>query len=206
MKAILGAALVLCACAPSVSLRVSSSAVAELPLERKLTLLDAENGLLAAVDARDAQEDRALAAADARRDAARRVRDAEQARDKEKGSADIARAAVAEAEARKTFADRDRDLQRARVALSDAELMVADAKFEEARAAEVEAAALPGAQGVHEKDFSKQVAKLEKVRDRKAQEVKEAQAATDAARAAWTEARGGLAKLTYGAQGSVWVN
>src|SRR5262249_34140917 len=50
-------AALLCACAPKVALRVPPEALAELPLERKLTLLDAENDLLAAVDSRDAQEE-----------------------------------------------------------------------------------------------------------------------------------------------------
>jgi hypothetical protein len=195
--------LAFAACAPSVSLRVPGPAVAELPLERKLVLLDGENGLLAAVDARDAQEDRAFAAGEARRDASRRLKEADNARE---GSPDVLRAAVAEAEARREFADRDRDLQRALVDVANAELLVADARFEEQRAKEVESAALAGAQGIHLDEFAAQVAKMERARDSRAADAKSAQADADKARAAWEAARGELAKLTGGAQGSVWVN
>ncbi len=198
--------LALAACAPSVSRRVPPAAVAALPLERRLTLLDAENGLLAATDARDAQEERVQAAGEARHAAERRLREAENARDKGAVKEDTARAALAEAEARKTFAERDRELQKKRLELADAELLVADARFEESRAAEVEAASLPGAGGIHRSDYADQVAELEKSRARKAAEASAVQAQADAARAAWNAARASLAKLTFGAQGSVWVD
>ena len=198
----------LLACAPKVSLRVSPAAIAELPLERKLTLLDAENGLLAAADARDAQEDRLLAAGEARRAAQKRIRDAEEARERDRANKDspaAADAAVREAEARRNFADKDRDLQRELLKVAEADFMLADAKFEQARATEVEGAALAGAQGVKLDDYSNQVASLEKVREGRAAEAAKVRARADEARAAWDAVRGELTRLSGGAQGSVWV-
>ena len=196
------------ACAPKVSLRVSPQAVAELPLERKLTLLDAENALLAAADAKEAQEERVLLAADARRAANKRIRDAEDARERDRIAKDgpaVGDAAIREAEARKNFTEKDRDLQRELMKLAEADYMLADAKFEQARAAEVEGAALAGAQGVKLEDYAKQVAKLEQVRAERAAEAAKVRAKADEARAAWDSVRGELTRLSGGAQGSVWV-
>ena len=198
----------LLACATKVSLRVPPSAVAELPLERKLTLLDAENALLAAADAKEAQEERVLLAGDARRAAQKRIRDAEDARDRDRVAKDgpaVGDAAIREAEARKNFSEKDRDLQRELLKLAEVDLMVADAKFAQARAAEVEGAALAGAQGVKLEDYAKQVAKLEKVRADRAAEAAKVRAKADEARAAWDSVRGELTRLSGGAQGSVWV-
>ncbi len=191
----------LSACATKVSLRVPQKAIADLPLERKLVLLDAENGLLAAVDARDAQEEKLFAAGQARRDAQRRLREADDSKDK----ADVARAQVTEAKARRELADKDRDYQRALLEVAEADLMLADAKFEEARAQQVEGAGLPSGSGVRAADFDEQVAKLQKFRDGKSAKAKEIAAELDKQRAQWDAARGELKKLSFGAQGSVWV-
>jgi hypothetical protein len=204
--AVVFCALILSACAPRVSRRVPAAAIAELPLERKLTLLDAENSLLAANDARDAQEEKIAQAAEAYRASRRRVREAEDARDRDKDKGrELGDAAVREAERRRDVCDKDRALQRALLRQAEAELMVADARFEQARASEVEAAALAGAGGVHVADYAAQVTKLEKVRDERAGDAQKVRAEVDALRTEWDSSREQLAKLSGGAQGSVWV-
>ena len=127
------------ACAPRVSLRVPSDAVAELPLERRLTLLDAENELLAADDRIDAAQI-ALEEEAGRRDQAK-----ERLRLSREHAADAGgEAALHESEARLTFCEREIDEQRAQLRIAEAALLVAQARFEESRAAEVES---PGLQG-----------------------------------------------------------
>jgi hypothetical protein len=124
-------------CAAHLSEHVPSAAVAELPLECRLALLDAESEVLAAQDARDAQEETALAATEAVREAAHRVRVSEEALDGKEND-DVARAAHMESSARREFAEADDSLQHVRLATADAALLLAQARFELARAREVD--------------------------------------------------------------------
>ncbi|HUJ26857.1 MAG TPA: hypothetical protein VLW85_12615 [Myxococcales bacterium] len=198
----------LCACASGVSLRVSPEALAELPLENRLTLLDAENDYLAAVDARDAAEDRVLQAVEARGQARQRRHEAEDnlsnAR-KEKETPDAAEAAVRESEARVELADRRIDSSRAELRVAEAALDLADARFEQARAGEVVSAGLSHSHDVKPEKFQRQVDDLARVRTEREAKAQEVKARTDEAEQQWRAARAELTKLTGGAQGSAWV-
>jgi hypothetical protein len=196
-------ALLLVACAPKVSLRVPQEALDELPLERKLTLLDAENDRLAAIDARDAQEEAVQKALDAKRDAEQRRRAAEDNRDKAQGK--VADAAVREAEAKVEVREREIEVARKELDISEAALLVAEARFEETRAGEVSAAALGHSHGVHIDDYRKQVGELQAVLTEKAVKAKEQRKSADEAAARWKTARAELGAMTAGAQGSAWV-
>ena len=188
------------ACAPRVSLRVPSDAVAELPLERRLTLLDAENELLAADDRIDAAQI-ALEEEAGRRDQAK-----ERLRLSREHAADAGgEAALHESEARLTFCEREIDEQRAQLRIAEAALLVAQARFEESRAAEVEAAGLPGSRSVHRDEFHAQVERLAAAQAEVEKKSEPVRAAAGEAEQRWREARAELLRLTGGAQGSVWV-
>jgi hypothetical protein len=204
------AALLLAAigCAPKVSLRVPPSAIAELPIERKLTLLDAENDLLAAVDARDLQEEKTLQAREAIDDAWKLKREVEEQADKARKagqSPEVQEAAIREASLRIEWARADLDLQRSLLRREEGALMLAEARYEQTRAGEVLEAGLAGAQGLRAAEFQEQTDRLAKVADLKAADAKNQQAQADQVAAKWKEARAQLTRLTGGAQGSAWV-
>jgi hypothetical protein len=208
-KTTLIACALLCACAPKVSLRVPQEALAELPLERRLTLLDAENDYLAAVDARDAQEEQLQRAESQHKDAEQRKREAEQnlsrAKDQSDNNTSVAGAALHEGETRLVLSDRELDAERAELHLSDAQLMVAEARFELMRANEVSAAALGHSRGVKPEKYQQQIDELGKVAALRETEAKAKRAEADAANLKWQAARADLTRLTGGAQGSAWV-
>jgi hypothetical protein len=197
------------ACAPKVSLRVPQEALAELPLERRLTLLDAENDYLAAVDARDAQDEELQRDEQKHKDAEQRQREAEQnlskAKDQSENNTSVAGAALRESQARLAMSERELDAQRAELRSSDAQLMVAEARFELNRANEVSAAALGHSQGVKPEKYQQQIDELSKVVAEKATEAKVKRAEADGAKLKWQAAREDLTRLTGGAQGSAWV-
>jgi hypothetical protein len=191
-----------------VKLRVPPTAIAELPLERKLALLDQENDLLAAVDARDTQEERWLQSREAEADAWNRKREAEEAREKaQKASTplEVPDAAIREAVLRIEFARADLDLQRALFRAADLALLAAEAKYEQARASEVLEAGLAGARGLREDEFKAQTERLAALARQRAAEAADKRAAADKAQAALSQARAELTRLTGGAQGSAWV-
>jgi thioesterase domain-containing protein len=191
-----------------VKLRVPASAIAELPLERKLSLLDQENDLLAAVDLRDTQEERWLQSREAEYDAWSRKREAEDAREKAQKARtplEVPEAAIREAVLRIEFARADLELQRALFRAADLALLAAEAKYEQARAAEVLEAGLTGARGLREAEFKAQTEKLSALAQQRTEEAAGKRAAADKAQAALQQARAELTRLTGGAQGSAWV-
>jgi hypothetical protein len=195
-------------CAPRVKLRVAPAAVAELPLERKLSLLDQENDLLAAVDARDTQEERWLQSREAESDAWARKREAEDAREKAKKAGtplEVPEAAIREAVLRIEFARADLELQKALFRAADVALVAAEAKYEQARATEVLEAGLTGARGLRAEEFQAQSERLTALAQQRTAEAAEKRAAADKAQAALQQARAELTRLTGGAQGSAWV-
>jgi hypothetical protein len=202
-------AALLCACAPKVSLRVPQDALAELPLERRLTLLDAENDFLAAVDARDAQEEQLARAEQAHKDAEQRKRDAEhnlsKAKDENTNNTSVAEAALRESQSREALSEREIEVQKAELHVSEAGLLVAEARFELTRANEVAGAALGHSRGVKPEKYQEQVDDLGRLAAERAAEAKKQHAEADAASLKWQAARADLTRLTGGAQGSAWV-
>jgi hypothetical protein len=204
----LGCALLGSGCAPRVKLRVPPAAIQELPLERKLSLLDQENDLLAAVDARDQQEERYLASRDAENDAYARKREAEDARDKAdkaRTPLDVPEAAIREAKLRIEFARKNLELQRALFRASDVALLAAEAKYEQARATEVLEAGLAGARGLRAEEFQAQTERMSQLSQQRLAEAAQKREAADKAQAELQAARAELTRMTGGAQGSAWV-
>jgi len=193
----------LCACAPRVSMRVPSEAVAELPLERRLTLLDAENDLLAATDAVDARQEQVDEIPALREQAEERKRAA--GTQEQNGHDSAAVTAMHEGEARVDYLEHDAEVRRANLHVAQAALLVAQARFEEARATEVEAAALPGSRGVRRAEYHEQVERLAKVQAAAESEAAKTRASAAEAEKKWRAARAELTRQTGGAQGSAWV-
>jgi hypothetical protein len=198
----------LCGCVPGVTLRVPRAAVANLPLEQRLTLLDAESDVLAAQDARDRQEEELQAADNRQTESEGRVRSARQALSRAREtstSTDIAAAALEEATARLRFAERTVILERELLTIADLSVELARARFELARAHEVDAAGQGGRFGVRLADYQHQADAIARAVDERMQEDEHVRAAVADSQQAWKSAAQELAKLTGGGQGSVWV-
>ncbi len=194
-------------CAVNVSLRVPPVAIANLPLEQRVTLLDAENEMLASQDARDAADEAVATADEAIGHAERRLDTARKALDRASDPAtqQVAKAGVHEAEERLKFAEQDRVLTRAKLATASANLLLAQAKFELARAHEVEVAGQGARYGVRAPDYQAQVDRIAAFVKERSDEEQKVKAETDGIHKEWDSAAQELAQLTGGAQGSIWV-
>jgi peptidoglycan hydrolase CwlO-like protein len=200
----------LSACGPSVSLRVEQRSIKDLPLESRLDLLDAENDLFSAVDRRDDAEaaiDDARAAvrkADARVDEADRNLDQAKER-RDQGGVDVGRLAILEAKAHRKVKEWELRFSHKDLDVAEAQLLVAEGRFEKSKAEVAKRAKTPGAAELKVQDFDKQVERL-------LVHVKSVQKDADAThkdaekdQAKWQALSRQLSELTGGAQGSAWV-
>lgn len=196
--------LVLSACGLK---RVPNDVLERLPYEAKIELLEAENDLALAVD----RLDEAHAEVTRTRDQLRRAKDRESAAEKEISAAsdqlskEVAELAVVEAEARVEWL---RAKQRSNVreeTLSDQNLECAHARFELTKLTSAKKAKLEGSEVLDGAKFDEQV----KACDEKYAELKEKLKASDAEaeaqRAAWDKAKADLAKKTFDARASPFV-
>ncbi|MBS2031324.1 MAG: hypothetical protein JST54_25720 [Deltaproteobacteria bacterium] len=212
MKRIVLASIVfaLCGCSGAVKEHVKPDLVRALPMESRIELLDAENGLFAAIDGvdeahndvEDAQEqiDQADELVDAAKDQKKKA--------KKEGDANgesIAELAITEAKARKDYLKQWIKVLRAIVKEKEGELDASRGRYELAKAKEVKRVNLDGSEKLKVEVFEDQVTRLDdRVKDlqAKADEVK---SAADEQKKVWDDSRSELAKATGGAQGSAFV-
>lgn len=208
MKRILLLALpLLAACGPRYGLRVPEEMVTKLPYETRIELLEAENDLALAIDRVDEASSELLRARDNIRRARSRAKAAEQELDRadDNVSREVAQLTIEEAETRVEYL---RARQRLNVALLEVEelaLRCAFARFELARVAAARKAKVEGSAELDPKEFEAQAAACEA-------EVKEARASlgTDTAgektaREAWEAKKTALARKTFDARTSPYV-
>lgn len=200
----------LAACGASLSYRVNPDSVRALPVEERLDLLDAENDLFGALDQRD---DAVQALDDAREAYARTGRQlgtAQKDLDKAEDENDhqgvvVGRLAVEEAKAHRRWADRAIDLAKDKVQIASAYVLVAEARYEQAKAEAVLRAKVKGASDVKIADYREQVKHfLARAKDVE-RELKVDTADADKVRAKWADLSRKLSELTGGAQGTPWV-
>jgi len=205
---LLGVALA--ACAGPIKERVKPDLVKELPMESRIELLDAENGLFGAIDevddARSNLED-GEAAVDQAGDRIDEAKDQRKKASKEHDDAgvQVAELAITEAKAHESFAKLQVKVLRAEVREKEGELDVARGRYELAKAREVKRVNLQGSQKLKVEDFENQVGRLED-RLKKLQAEEDAQkAVANEQKKAWDDSRDALARATGGAQGSAFV-
>ena len=205
-----GLATLLAACGPSVSLRVEQRSIKDLPLESRLDLLDAENDLFSAVDRRDDMEAAIEDARAAVHKADGRVDEADhnldQAKDrKDQGGIDVGKLAVQEAKAHRTVQEWELKFAHKDLDVAEAQLLVAEARFEKSKAEVAKKAKAPGAAELKLPDFDKQVDRLQlHVKDVQ-KEADKTRKAAEKDQAKWQALSRQLSELTGGAQGSAWV-
>lgn len=200
-------AVLVCGCG---LLRVDDRAVARLPLESKLDLIEAENDLFIAVDATDEAASKVLETREDYRKADTRIAEAHEALNQAEAAGDsklieIGKLSIQESKERKDFLEAHLDVAWAELDVEKAKLELARARYERARAQVVKKANVEGAQAIKLEAFDKQVADLEAT-VKNEQERKAAQAAAEEKiRSRWYATKLVLASKTGGAQGSPWV-
>jgi hypothetical protein len=197
----------LAACGPRYGLRVPEEMVTQLPYETRIELLEAENDLALAIDRVDEASSEILRARDNIRRARSRAKEAERELDRadDAVSREVAQLTIEEAEMRVEYL---RSRQRLNVALLEVEelaLRCAFARFELARMTAARKAKVEGSAELESQEFEAQVSACEA-------EVKEERASlgTDtadekAAREAWEVKKAALARKTFDARTSPYV-
>ncbi|MBJ6761109.1 hypothetical protein JGU66_10075 [Myxococcaceae bacterium JPH2] len=195
------------ACGPRYGMRVPDGLVKKLPYESRIELLEAENDLALAIDRVDEADNEINRARDNIRRAKSRQAAAEDEVDRatDEVSREVAKLAIEEAEARVTFL---RAHQRLNVGLRDVEKLArqcAFAKFELARLTAARKAKVPGSEKLDPKEFEQQVSEcdagVKAERADLAEDTKEEQTA----RGAWETKKAALAKKTFDARASPYV-
>ncbi|WP_225409848.1 hypothetical protein [Stigmatella hybrida] len=208
MKCILLLTLpLLAACGPRYGMRVPDGLVKKLPYETRIELLEAENDLALAIDRVDEAGNEIVRARDNIRRARSRAQAAEAELDRAEDavSKEVAQLTIDEAEARVKYL---RAKQHLNVALLDVEqlaLRCAFARFELARVTAARKAKVEGSERLEPKEFEEQVAECDaEVKEERAELGKDTSDETQA-REAWEARKAALAKKTFDAAASPYV-
>ncbi len=187
--------------------RVPQSILEKLPYEAKIELLESENDLALAVD----RLDEARAEVARTRDQLRRGRDRASAARKEVDAAkdalskEVAELAVVEAEARVAWQRARQKVNVREEALSEQNLTCASARYELTRLAAARKARLEGSETYAPADFERQVKDCDTAYAAGKGTLKEINAEAEGVRADWEKARAALARKTFDARASPFV-
>jgi hypothetical protein len=187
--------------------RVPGDVLGKLPYEAKIELLEAENDLAVAIDKVDEAHNEMLRARDGIRRARARLSSAErevgEARDDV--SREVARLAVKEGDARVEFLRARQRVNVMEERITDRALVCAQARFELARLAAAKKAKLEGSESLDQEAFEDQVKRCDaRVEEMRAEQKKE-NADAEKVRATWDQEKAALAKKTFDARASPFV-
>jgi hypothetical protein len=187
--------------------RVPSGILEKLPYESRIELLEAENDLALAVDhLEEARNETART-----RRAIRRAKDRKSGASKEEDQAndapsrDVAHLTVQEAEARVDYLRARQKVNESEEKIQEVSLRCALARFELARVGIARKAKVKGSEDLDPKAFENQVKSCEKDVDDRRNDNKENLKKLAGAREAWDRERTTLAKKTFDARASPYV-
>lgn len=187
--------------------RVPGDVLSKLPYEAKIELLEAENDLAVAIDKVDEAHNEMLRA----RDGIRRARARLSAAEREVGEArddvsrEVARLAVKEGEARVEYLRARQRVNVTEERIVDVALTCAQGRFELARLAAAKKAKLEGSERLNQADFEDQVKRCDaRVEAMRAEQKKEAEEA-EKEKEKWDQEKAALAKKTFDARASPFV-
>jgi chromosome segregation ATPase len=187
--------------------RVPLQVLEQLPYEAKIELLEAENDLALAVD----QLDEVRAEVARARDQIRRGKDRySAARDEvsaasDQASKDVAQLAVVEADKRVEWLRAKQKVNVRDEELAEKNLVCAEARYELARLAAARKAKLEGSEKLEPATFEQQLKDCEASYAEMKEKAKEVGAEAETMRADWDQARAALAKKTFDARASPFV-
>lgn len=201
------AALPLVACGPKYGMGVPKEVVKKLPYESRIELLEAENALAVAVDKVDEAQSEVLRARDAIRRARSRLDSArdEQSKAKDEISREVARLALLEAGARLEYLRARQELNVQSKELEDLAFRCAYARFEKSQLEVAQRAKVEGSEKLVPKLFEKQVKDCDEEVAQRRKRMEPFSKRADAAKAAWDVKREELAKKTFDARASPYV-
>ncbi len=194
-------------CSPRYAKKVPSELVAKLPYEVRIELLEAENDLGVAVDQRDEAESEVLRT----RNAIRRARDRKAAAEREVGQAndqvsrEVARLAVDEAAARIEYLRVHQDVNLALQERDDLALQCAWARYELAKLNAARKAKVAGAEKLPLKEFEEQPKQCQAEVVNKQLRVTGETKRAEKVKAEWEVKKSALAKKTFDARASPYV-
>lgn len=186
---------------------VPGNVLDRLPYEAKIELLEAENDLALAVD----RLDEAKAEVARTRDQIRRSKDRLSAAKSEVGAAndqtsrDVAELAVTESEARVEWLRAKQRINVREEELSDRNQTCAFARYEQTKLTAARKAKLEGSEKLAPEDFDAQVKDCEAAYAELKERLKETNTEAETIRASWEKARAALAKKTFDARASPYV-
>ena len=187
--------------------RVPGNVLEKLPYEAKIELLESENDLALAVD----RLDEARATVQRTVEQIRRGKDRYSAAKDEVGNAhdaaskEVAELAVVEADKRVAWLRASQDLNVREEDLAEQNLVCAQARYESARLAAARKAKLEGSESLDPAKFEAQVKDCEADYAALREKTKQTSAEADGIRAEWDQARAALAKKTFDARASPYV-
>jgi len=187
--------------------RVPGDVLEKLPYEAKIELLEAENDLALAVDRLDEAHNEVNRA----RDQIRRAKDRRSAASDEVGAArdplsrEVAELAVVEAERRVDWLRAHQRVNGKEEDLADQNLTCAKGRYEQARLTAARKAKLEGSERLDPADFEQQVKDCEARYASMKEALKETSAEAATLRTEWDQARAALAKKTFDARASPYV-
>jgi hypothetical protein len=199
--------LLTAACGPRYGLRVPDALVTKLPYESRIELLESENDLALAIDRVDEASNEILRTRDALRRAKERrtAAEDEEKRAPDATSREVAKLAIEEAGARVEYLRAKQRLNVARQEVEALSLRCAFARFELARLEATRKAKVEGSEKLEPGKYEAQLSACET-------EVKAEQATLAAriaqektAREGWEVKKGALAKKTFDARASPYV-
>ena len=187
--------------------RVPLNVLEQLPYEAKIELLEAENDLALAVD----RLDEARAEVNRTRDQIRRAKDRySAARDEvseasDQQSREVAELAVTEADKRVEWLRAKQQVNVREQDLADQNFTCAEARYELARLTAARKAKLQGSEELDPARFEEQLKDCEADYAELKEKSKETSAEAETMRADWDQARAALAKKTFDARASPYV-
>jgi chromosome segregation ATPase len=202
---LLGAAL---AAASSCGIRrVPGDVLSKLPYEAKIELLEAENDLAVAIDKVDEAHNEMLRHRDSIRRARARLSSAERevGEAKDDVSREVARLAVKEGDARVEYLRARQQVNVMEERIADRALTCAQARFELARLTAAKKAKLEGSERLEQADFEAQVKSCDARVDELRADQKKIADEAEKVRALWDQEKAALAKRTFDARASPFV-
>jgi chromosome segregation ATPase len=187
--------------------RVPGNVLEKLPYEAKIELLESENDLALAVDRLDEAHNEVTRA----RDQIRRAKDRLSAAKSEVGNAhdqiskDVAELAVTESDKRVEWLRAHQKVNVKEEDLAEQNLTCAYGRYEQARLAAARKAKLEGSEKLDPAVFEKQVKDCEATYAEQKDKVKQAGVEAETFRTEWDQARAALAKKTFDARASPFV-
>lgn len=197
----------LAGCGPRYGKRVPNPLLEQLPYESRIELLESENDLALAID----QLDEARAEVSRTRDGIRRAKDRRSAAEDEEDKAtdasskQVAQLAVEEAEARVEYLRARQVINLAQESIKELALQCAKARFERSRLAVANKAKVKGAEALRVDEFEAQVKDCDAEVAERTKALKEDSDKAESTRTAWEQKKDALAKKTFDARASPYV-